>query len=47
VLQTHLDTLKALALLPPTQTSAHEIIVKQLEKAVARRIANHLAIKAD
>jgi len=46
VLQTHLDTLKALALLPPTQTSAHEIIVKQLEKAVARRIANHLAIKA-
>lgn len=46
VLQTHLDTLKALALLPPSAGRAAETIVKQLEKAVAKRIASHLALLA-
>jgi CheY-like chemotaxis protein len=46
VVQTHLDTLRALALLPPHNIKAAETIVRQLEKAVGRRIASQAALFA-
>jgi CheY-like chemotaxis protein len=46
VVQTHLDTLRALAMLPGHQVQAANTIARQLERAVSRRIESHLAALA-
>ncbi|MDO9336315.1 MAG: response regulator [Caulobacter sp.] len=44
VVQIHLDTLRALALLPVGDLKASAMVVRQLDRAVSRRIENHLAL---
>jgi CheY-like chemotaxis protein len=46
VVQTHLDTLRALAMLPPADIKAAQMVARRLEQAVGRRIENHLATLA-
>ncbi len=43
VVQTHLDTLRALALLPVGDLKGSALVVRQLDRAVSRRIESHLA----
>lgn len=46
VVEIHLDTLRALALLPADDIQGAALVVRQLDKAVSRRIATHLAMLA-
>jgi hypothetical protein len=43
VVQIHLDTLRALAMLSPTDLKASALITRQLHRAVSLRIESHLA----
>lgn len=47
VVQIHLDTLRALALLPANDHRASAMVVRQLDRAVSRRIESHLALTLD
>lgn len=46
VIETHLDTLGALARLPAGQGRSSDLIVRQLDRAVARRLANAALVLA-
>lgn len=46
VVEIHLDTLRALASLPAEDLKGAALVVRQLDKAVSRRIASHLAMLA-